>query len=74
MRGLISTALVLAPALTSALRVREVGFDHERVGEVAAIGIHPIYFSWRMPRLTLINSRPFIHPDQCRYSGWFKVT
>jgi hypothetical protein len=74
MRSLISTALVLAPALASALRVREVGFDHEQGGEVAAIGIHPIHSSWRMPRLTLINSRPFIHPDQYRYSRWFKVT
>lgn len=42
MRGLISAALVLAPALASALRVHEVDFDHEPVGEVTAIGIHPI--------------------------------
>ncbi len=40
MRGLISAALVLAPALASALVVREVEFDHQ----VAAIGIRPIFF------------------------------
>jgi hypothetical protein len=44
MRGLISAALVLAPALASALAVREVDFDHERVREVTTIGIHPMYY------------------------------
>jgi hypothetical protein len=44
MRGLIGAALVLAPALASALAVREIDFGHERVGGVAAIGIYPIYY------------------------------
>ncbi|KAE9363565.1 hypothetical protein N431DRAFT_489471 [Stipitochalara longipes BDJ] len=37
MRSLISAALVLAPALASALSVREVDLDHEEVGPVTTI-------------------------------------
>jgi hypothetical protein len=45
MRGLISAALVLAPAFASALSVRDVDLDLEQVGEVAAIGMDPEYRS-----------------------------
>ena len=41
MRGLISAAWVLVPALASALSVRAVDVDHEQLDEVAAIGIYP---------------------------------
>jgi hypothetical protein len=45
MRGLISAALVLAPALASALVVPEVDLEHE----VTPIGNHFVFFCQRMP-------------------------
>lgn len=39
MRGLIGAALVLAPALASALSAREVDFDHELVRDLARVDI-----------------------------------
>jgi hypothetical protein len=44
MRGLISAALVLAPALASAPGAYEVHFDHEQADEIAAVGIYPFGF------------------------------
>jgi hypothetical protein len=45
MRGLVSVALVLAPALASAFVVPEVDFDHE----VTPIGNYLVFFCQRMP-------------------------
>jgi hypothetical protein len=45
MRGLISAAFVLAPALASALVVPEVDFDHE----VTPIGIYLVFSCQRVP-------------------------
>jgi hypothetical protein len=45
MRGLISAALVLAPALALAFVLPEVDFDHE----VTPIGIYLVLFCQKMP-------------------------